>query len=43
MRGEFLIDLTATNNLLDRQRRVIEKIARRCFFKVNNHYLDCRS
>jgi hypothetical protein len=39
MRGEFLIDITATNNLLDRQRRVIEEVTGRCFFKGNNHYL----
>ena len=43
MRGEFLIDLTATNNLLDGQRRVIEEVTRRCFFKGNNHYLYCRT
>jgi hypothetical protein len=43
MRGEFLIDITATNNLLDRQRRVIEEVTRRCFFKGNNRYLYCRT
>jgi len=43
MRGEFLIDIKATNNLLDRQRWVIEKVTRRCFFKGNNHHLYCRT
>ena len=43
MRGEFLIDIKATNNLLDRQRRVIKEIARRCCLNGNNHLFYCRT
>jgi len=36
-----VIDITEANRLLDEQRRVIQEVARRCFFKGNNHYLYC--
>jgi hypothetical protein len=42
MRGEFVIDITEANRLLDEQRRVIEEIARRCFLKGKHYYCrDC--
>jgi hypothetical protein len=42
MRGEFIIDITEANRLLDEQRRVIQEVARRCHLKGKHYYCrDC--
>lgn len=42
MRGEFITDITAANQVLDEQRRVIAEVSRRCFLKGKHYYCrDC--
>jgi len=43
MRGEFLIDITAANNLVDRKRRGINEVTRRYRLKGKNHLFYCRT
>jgi hypothetical protein len=43
MRGEFLIDLMAAISLVDRQRRAIGEVTRRCRLKGKNHLFYCRT
>jgi hypothetical protein len=42
VRGEFIIDITAANRLIEEQRRVIAEVSRRCLLKGKHYYCrDC--